>query len=100
MKNTALTDTSLPAATLFNRNVDNRKFLGKPIEEIKETFDDDKDNGSISFKFNGGGDPVGVNGVAADGEGTPVVYDLYGRRLEDVTCPGIYIVGGRPTIVR
>lgn len=47
-KSTELTDTSKPAATLFNANSDGRKFLGKPVTEIT-----DKD-GLISFTFMGG----------------------------------------------
>lgn len=47
--NTELTDTSTPAATLFNNNTDGRKYLGKPITEITESED-----GLISFKFMGG----------------------------------------------
>ena len=46
--NTALTDTSSPAATLYTANVDGRKFMGKPIEDIEES------EGKISFSFNGG----------------------------------------------
>ena len=47
-RNTSLTDTSRPAATLYNEARDGRKFMGKPIEEIKET------SGLISFLFMGG----------------------------------------------
>lgn len=47
-KSTELTDTSKPAATLFNANSDGRKFLGKPVTEITEK------NGLISFTFMGG----------------------------------------------
>lgn len=94
-KNTALTDTSLPAATLFSRNADNRKFLGKPIEEITETFYDDKDNGSISFKFNGGGEVVGINYANAALSTNVGFYDLYGRHLQQPTSPGLYIQDGR-----
>lgn len=47
--NTGLTDTSTPAAHLFNANTDGRKYLGKPITEITESED-----GLISFKFMGG----------------------------------------------
>lgn len=45
---TSLTDTSKPAATLYNANTDGRKFMGKPITNIAER------NGLISFDFNGG----------------------------------------------
>ena len=52
--NTALTDTSSPAATLYVANTDGRKLMGKPIEEIEESAD-----GKISFAFNGGL-PIGI----------------------------------------
>ena len=47
-KNTSLTDTSKPAATLYNETLDGRFLMGKPIEEIKES------GGLISFLFMGG----------------------------------------------
>lgn len=47
-KSTELTDTSKPAATLFNANSDGRRFLGKPVTEITEK------DGLISFTFMGG----------------------------------------------
>lgn len=46
--NTALTDSSKPAATLYATNADGSKLMGKPIEEIEES------NGLIGFIFNGG----------------------------------------------
>lgn len=97
-KNTALTDTSLPAATLFNRNTDNRKFLGKPIEDITETFGDDKDNGSISFKFNGGGKLVGIN-TTSNVSATTSLYDLYGRHIQQPAASGLYIQDGRTQFI-
>ena len=45
---TALTDTSIPAATLYNANSNGKKLMGKPIEDIAEI------NGEISFTFDGG----------------------------------------------
>lgn len=47
-KSTELTDSSKPAATLFNANSDGRKFLGMPVTEIAEK------DGLISFTFMGG----------------------------------------------
>lgn len=47
-KNTALTDTSKPAATLYNENSDGRKYMGKSIENISEI------GGLIDFVFAGG----------------------------------------------
>lgn len=52
--NTELTDTSTPAATLFNDNANGTKFMGKSITDITES-----DKGLISFKFMGGiGDAI------------------------------------------
>ncbi len=48
-QNHALTDTSKPAASLFNKNSDGRYYMGKPIEDIQESED-----GLISFIFDGG----------------------------------------------
>lgn len=47
-KKTALTDSSNPAAKLYNLNSNGRKFMGHPIENITEK------NGLISFTFDGG----------------------------------------------
>lgn len=48
-RKTAFTDTTLPAATLYNAAPDGRKFMGKPITDIVESAD-----GTISFTFMGG----------------------------------------------
>lgn len=47
--NTALTNSTQPAAQLYNANIDGSKYLSKPLEDITENS-----NGLISFKFNGG----------------------------------------------
>ena len=45
---TELTDDSTPAATLYNNNINDTKFMGKPITDIVEA------NGLITFNFMGG----------------------------------------------
>lgn len=47
--NTKLTNTSTPAATVYNQNTDNSYYMNKPITDITESED-----GLISFKFMGG----------------------------------------------
>lgn len=49
-KKTALTDTSTPAATLYNVNSNGKKFMNAPIENITENVN----KKTISFSFNGG----------------------------------------------
>ena len=78
----ALTDTTLPAATLFHTNADGRLFMGKPITQIQES------DGLISFHFSD--TPEAIVPVSSDTK--PVaIYDLQGHV---VTTPssGLYIV--------
>lgn len=93
---TELTDSSTPAATVYNANVDGTKFMHKPITEISES------NGLISFTFKGGGYYIGVNDVLGSSTaGESAFYDLSGRRV--VGQPqrsGFYIVGGRKVFVK
>ncbi len=89
--NTALTDTSTPAATLYNRNADGVRKMGHPITKIQEN------NGLISFCFDGG---TGIDGIAEqDAESHTVVYDLLGRA---VTRPskGLYIKDGKKVLMK
>lgn len=56
-KNNSFTNTSKPAANLFNRNTDGSKKLNKSVLDITQNS-----NGTISFKFEaktGGIDPTG-----------------------------------------
>lgn len=43
-KKTSLTDTTIPAATLYNENIDGTFLMGKPLDDIQESTD-----GLISF---------------------------------------------------
>ena len=45
---TELSDNSNPASTLYTANMDGRKLMGKPIDNIEDV------GGKISFTFNGG----------------------------------------------
>lgn len=47
--NTALTDTSKPAATLYTFNKDGERLMSRPVTDIRESED-----GIISFTFDGG----------------------------------------------
>lgn len=98
-KNTALTDLSTPAATLYNRNADGRKFMGKPIEDISETLNPSQTNGTVSFTFNGGGKTVGMNSLKVSPMQTNTVYDLDGRKVGEYEPQhGIIINNGRKII--
>ena len=78
----ALTDTTVPAATLFNVNVLG-EMMGKPITDICEK------DGLISFKFYES-NAAGISTVQTDSR--PVAYyDLQGRRITE-PASGLYIV--------
>lgn len=42
---------------------------------------------------------TGVEGIAAEGK-AKVVYDLMGRKLNDATTPGIYVINGKKVVVK
>ena len=61
--NTSLTNTTTPAATLFNANSDGTYYLNKPVTDIAEST-----TGNISFVFNGGIDaPVALTATNVTG---------------------------------
>jgi hypothetical protein len=69
----ALTDETLPAASLFNKNADGNWLMGKPIKDVREA------GRRISFKFYAS-NADGISSVSQDTR--PVAYyDLQGRRM-------------------
>ena len=75
-KNTALTNTTTPAAELFNPNVDGRKLMSKPIEDITE----DVDAKTVSFQACR---PIAdkIDAIVTNSTDTPRYYDLQGREV-------------------
>jgi hypothetical protein len=43
--------------------------------------------------------PTGIENIDAEVE-NDVIYDLSGRRITEITRPGIYIVGGKKVLVK
>lgn len=88
--NTALTDTSRPAATLFNTTELGTGFMHHPIENIIEGSD-----GLISFCFDGWTD---LPSVHSDTYKFQVTYDIQGRYLQNIPQHGIFITNGHQYI--
>lgn len=86
--NTSLTDTSKPAASLFNRNSDGKLFLNHPIEDIRE------EEGLISFRFNGGGETSVYPPLHQDSPKYDGIYNLAGQRIARPP-KGVYIENGK-----
>ena len=83
--NASLTDYTTPAATVFNKNANEKLFMQKSITNIKIAAD-----GTISFDFMGG--TSGIHPIIETIDSDDSWYDLQGRRLEGKpTRKGIYI---------
>jgi hypothetical protein len=92
-----LTNTSDPAAILFNANTDGSFFMNKPITNIVQNED-----GTISFDFMGGSQTNIISGiqpaiVSMETKATHEIYDLLGRKVKS-PGKGIYIRNGRKVI--
>lgn len=89
--NTELTDSSSPAAILYQGT---KGKMGKPITEITQNAD-----GTISFKFMGGSGTDGIESVDATADAAShAIYSLDGIFMgTDITkLPhGVYIVNGK-----
>ena len=53
---------------------------------------------NFSFRFEGG--TTGVEEVKTENGNVKTVYDLTGRKVNEITAPGIYIVNGKKTLVK
>ena len=94
--NRQLSDTSVPAATLFNINRNGQKLLGKAIMDIQES-----DEGFISFFFANSNDDVGLPGISPEVSGETTLYDLQGRKVGSRPLrPGLYIQDRRKVIIQ
>ena len=84
--NNELTDTSTPAATMFNPGTEGEQLLAKPITNIQMT-----DDGLISFDFMGGTTGIRHLPIAGDNDAS-CLYNLQGQRI-NIPKPGnLYIV--------
>ena len=52
------------------------------------------------FGFHFGGNTTDIDSINAVADTYDNVYDLQGRKLEEITSPGIYIVGGKKVLVK
>ena len=53
---------------------------------------------SYSFRFGEG--TTGIDEITDNRVQSTVIYDLTGRRVENISAPGIYIVGGKKVLVK
>lgn len=81
------------AIKLYKLAIDDRT-----INANKAYYIDEAGNSSaISFKFVGTTD---IDSVNSENENEKAIYDLQGRKLSEITEPGIYIVDGKKIMVK
>ena len=76
--------------TAFLNNA-NKAYL--PVSALPASAQNAK---ALKFDFG----TTGVEGVKVETEGKKVIYDLSGRRVNDMTAPGFYIVNGKKVLVK
>ena len=82
IRHDSLTDTSVPAATIFNPRADGMTLMGKYVTDIHE------EGGLISFRFTD--TSTGIVSLSVDAH--PVAYfDLQGRRITEPSS-GLFII--------
>ena len=80
-------------AGFFKKDADFKVYNHKAYLNVPTT-----DVASLSIRFAGNGDTTGIdNATIVNGNATPVIYDLSGRRVEKAT-KGVYIVNGKKVI--
>ena len=96
--NRELTDTSTPAAMMYNRNAAGNYLLSKPITDITEHED-----GTISFVFHAS-TPDGLITPSSINHHPSSIYTLTGRKIQPEAInslpKGIYIIDGKKTIIK
>ncbi len=74
--------------------IDNNK-LGLSDDEL----DTSVDGAQLSLRFNFGG-ATGVDKVQTESGADAVIYDLYGRKVQQIMRPGLYIINGKKVMMK
>jgi hypothetical protein len=91
LANDCLTNTSEPAATLNNPNIDGELLMSKPITSMSVDA-----NGLASFLFmDDGTTPIHDVSTGQQLGGANTRYDLQGRRLLSKPAKGLYVQGNK-----
>jgi len=87
--NNQLTNTSSPAATLWNANTDDSYLMNKSITDMTIT------DGKASFKFSP--TPTAIREIKYDSQTEDVYYNITGQRISGPQ-KGVYILNGKKYI--
>ena len=92
----------LPKGSIRNELnlVDHSDYYKKEIKitgSIEKYFQQAGLKNPTAYEFTGA---TGINEVKGDNGEAKAIFDLTGRRVETITTPGIYIVGGKKVLVK
>jgi hypothetical protein len=73
-----------------------------PQGDADGKFDDFKQNGGaiVDVLLKVGNPETGISEVKGENGNVKAIYDLTGRKLEQITAPGVYIVNGKKVLVK
>ena len=74
--------------------IDNNK-LGLSDDEL----DTSVDGAQLSLRFNFGG-VTDIDEVNTEAYNAPVIYDMYGRKVQQIMRPGLYIINGKKVMMK
>ena len=86
----AYSDTPITAAGTYTMFIFDVYAQGNS-NSISETY---------IFTFDGSKITTDIDNVKNENGEVKAIYDLTGRKVENITAPGIYIVGGRKVLVK
>ena len=91
MRNVALSSAS-GSVNVFLNNANKAYLPASSVPAVAQ--------GTASFSFRFGEGTTSIDEVKTENGNVKTIYDLTGRRVEAITAPGIYIVGGRKVLVK
>ena len=116
---TANVDGNLLEGSLFNKNIEEEAYVLGNVDGVVGLYKAEMAGGVwlnnankaylpasavpnksaafYGFDWNG---TTGISEVKGESGNVKVVFDLTGRRVENITAPGIYVVGGKKVLVK
>jgi hypothetical protein len=73
----------------------NNNKLGVSDDEL----DTSVDGAQLSLRFNFGG-ATDIDKVNTESYNAPVIYDMYGRKVQQIMRPGLYIINGKKVMMK